>query len=399
MKILALIQCANLGGMEQSTILLLDELRSMGLEIELLSLNEIGPLAQVIEQQHIPASAVGYQGKWGWRSFPALRRVLRAKQADALVMVGHNLMAMLAMGGRWKGKCVLSMHFHHEGVKPEWVWRLIYRLAVRRFRAIVFASHFIREEAVAIAPFLKDITQVITFPIPLPAMPREADRRYARARLGLPAGARLVGNAGWLIPRKRWDVFIETAALVAARVQGAHFVVAGDGPERGGLEARVSAMGLAQRFHWLGWQKDLADFYLSIDLMLFNSDWDAMGRTPLEAMAYGIPTVASVLNGGLREIINSDSFAVLLPAHDLPKMAESVSGLLADKLAAAALGSAGRQRIAEIGSPRLHALRVLRTLGVNCSTLAARTGRVATGRFCPFNEKCKGATHCELRAS
>src|SRR5258706_8651387 len=197
MKILALIQCANLGGMEQSTILLLDELRSMGLEIELLSLNKIGPLAPVLEQQHIPASAVGYAGKWGWRSFPSLRRVLRAKPADALVMVGHNLMAMLAMGSKWQGRCVLSMHFHHRGVKPEWVWRLIYRLAVRRFRAIVFASHFIRDEALAIAPFLKDITQVITFPIPLPALPPETERTKARARLGLPAGARLVGNAGW----------------------------------------------------------------------------------------------------------------------------------------------------------------------------------------------------------
>jgi glycosyltransferase involved in cell wall biosynthesis len=396
MKILALIQCANLGGMEQSTVLLLDELRSMGLEIELLSLNDIGPLAPVLEQQRIPASAIGYQGKWGWRSFLPLRRALQTRQADAVVMVGHNLMAMLAMGRRWQGKCVLSMHFHHRGVKPEWVWRLIYRLAVRRFRAIIFASHFIRDEAVAIAPFLKDFTQVITFPIPLPSLPHGADRVAARARLGLPAEARLVGNAGWLIPRKRWDVFIETAALVAASVPAAHFVIAGDGPERGALEARVRAFGLEPRFHWLGWQKDLADFYRSIDLMLFNSDWDAMGRTPLEAMAYGIPTVASVLNGGLREIINSDAFAVLLPGHDLPQLAGHVSRLLLDQQAAAALGAAGRQRIAEIGSPRLHALRVLKTLGMDCARLAASTGRRALGSFCPFNEKCTGAGKCEL---
>jgi glycosyltransferase involved in cell wall biosynthesis len=371
MKILALIQCANLGGMEQSTILLLTELRSLGLDIELLSLNDIGPLGPVLEQQRIPAVAVGYRGKWGWHSFLPLRRALRAREADALVMVGHNLMAMLAMGRKWQGKCVLSMHFHHRGVKPEWMWRLIYRLAVTRFRAIIFASHFIRNEAVVIAPFLKDFTQVITFPIPLPPLPQTSERKEARARLGLPAEAQIVGNAGWLIPRKRWDVFIETAALVAARMPQAHFVVAGDGPERAALEAQVVALGLQQRFHWLGWQKGLADFYRSIDLMLFNSDWDAMGRTPLEAMSYGIPTVASVLNGGLREIINSDDLAVLLPDHNIAKLATSVSTVLADPAAAGRLGAAGRLRIEEIGSPRLHALRVLRTLGGDCAALAA----------------------------
>jgi glycosyltransferase involved in cell wall biosynthesis len=371
MKILALIQCANLGGMEQSAILLLTELRSMGIEIELLSLNDIGPLGPVLEQQRIPAAAVGYRGRWGWRSFIPLRKALRARQADALVMVGHNLMAMLALDQRWQGKCVLSMHFHHRGVKPKWAWRLIYRLAIKRFRAIIFASHFIRDEAVAIAPFLKDFTQVITFPIPLPPLPQASERKEARIRLGLPADAQIVGNAGWLIRRKRWDVFIDTAALVAARMPQARFVVAGDGPERAALEPRVVSAGLQQRFHWLGWQKDLTDFYQSIDLMLFNSDWDAMGRTPLEAMAYGIPTVASVLNGGLREIINSDELAVLLPDHNVTKLAANVSTILADPAAASRLGTAGRRRIQEIGSPRLHALRVLKTLGVDCAALAA----------------------------
>ena len=69
MKILILIQCANLGGMEQSTLLLLDELKQMGHEVELLSLNEMGPIEPVLRKHGIPASAIRYRGKWGWRSF------------------------------------------------------------------------------------------------------------------------------------------------------------------------------------------------------------------------------------------------------------------------------------------------------------------------------------------
>ena len=140
MRIFALIQCANLGGMEQSTVLLLDEFKKMGHEVELLSLNAMGSLGPVLAQHGIPGSGLGYQGKWGWRSFLSLRRALRARQADALVMVGHNLMAMLALGNFCRDRRVLSLHFHHQGVMPNWAWRLIYRVAMWRFRCIIYPS-------------------------------------------------------------------------------------------------------------------------------------------------------------------------------------------------------------------------------------------------------------------
>src|SRR5947199_246118 len=92
--------------------------------------------------------------------------------------------------------------------------------------------------------------------LPAPANSPRPEGGAARSRLGLPRDASLVGNAGWLIPRKRWDVFIETAALVTASMPSAHFVAAGDGPDKGALQARVRALGLEQRFHWLGWKKD-----------------------------------------------------------------------------------------------------------------------------------------------
>lgn len=369
MKIFCLIQCANLGGMEQSTLLLLDELKLMGHEVELLSLNEMGPLAPVLKQHGIPASAVGYRGKWGWRSFLPLRRILRAKQADALIMVGHNLMAMLALGDFCRQKRILSLHFHHEGVKSVWGWRLIYRVAMWRFGRIIYPSRFIMEEALNLVPDLSKTKRTISYPIPTPiSLPPKVEvvqRLRARQMLGLEPRHKVVGNAGWLIPRKRWDVFLQVAGQVAAAVPEARFLIAGDGQERARLEQLALELKLRDRVIWLGWQKNLEDFYRALDVMVFNSDWDAMGRTPLEAMSFGIPVVASMLHGGLKEILDSNAYGFLTDAHDVPRLASRVVELLQNEALAKEIGLKARARIEEVGSPRHHAERVLNLLEKN----------------------------------
>ena len=369
MKILILIQCANLGGMEQSTLLLLDELKQMGHEVELLSLNEMGPIEPVLRKHGIPASAIRYRGKWGWRSFFPLRRILRAKQADALVMVGQNLMAMLALGDFCRQKRILSLHFHHEGVKPTWEWRLIYRVAMWRFSCITYPSRFVMEEALNLVPNLAHAKRTMCYPIPTPIslQPKveQHQRLHGLEKLGLEPWHKIVGNAGWLIPRKRWDVFLKVAAEVAAAVPEARFLIAGDGPERARLEQQAAELKIQDRLIWLGWQENLESFYRVLDIMVFNSDWDAMGRTPLEAMSYGIPVVASMLHGGLKEILDSNEYGFLTDTHDVPLLASKVIELLKDEALAKEVGMKARARIEEVGSPRRHAERVLELLEKN----------------------------------
>lgn len=369
MKIIILIQCANLGGMEQSTVLLLAELKQMGNEVELISLNEMGALAPVLDNLAIPRSAVGYHGKWGWRSFFALRRKLKATPADALVMVGHNLMALLAIGDYCSKQRVLSLHFHHRGVKSKWGWQLVYRIAMWRFRYIIYPSNFVMKEALEIMPELISTNRTISYPIPSPiAMPpvkKLYERHDAHLKFGIQDDDKIVGNAGWLIPRKRWDVFLEVAAEVAKVIPNVRFLIAGDGPEKARLQDLSSRLKLDTRVIWLGWQHDLVLFYKSLDVMLFNSDWDAMGRTPLEAMSYGVPVVASMLNGGLSEVIDCDKHGFLFATHDVAAMSDRLVHLLQDDTLYQEISTQSRARIEEIGSPRLHALRVLQLLHNN----------------------------------
>jgi glycosyltransferase involved in cell wall biosynthesis len=349
MRILNLMQCTDLGGMEQSSLRLMRGLTQHGHEVKVVSLHPLGPLAPHLSAAGIDAVGLDYRGALGWRSLPALRRQLAGETADALIMTGSNLLAMLALGRLARGNRLLAMHFHH-AVRPDWQWRLFYRLASTRFSAISYPSDFVRAEAEAIAPWLAPITRTIRNPLEAPEAWGAGERAAARRQLGLPPDAPLVGNAGWLIPRKRFDVFLRVAALVATARPDVRFVIAGNGAEEQGLRELAQTLGIADRVIWLGWVGDMRPFYLSLDLLLFSSDWDAWGNTPVEAMTYGVPVVASVLHGGLGEIISDGGVGTLFDTHDIEGMAASVLALLPP--GGDAVGAQGRARAIAMSDPQ-----------------------------------------------
>jgi glycosyltransferase involved in cell wall biosynthesis len=358
MKIINIMQGTDLGGMEQASLRLMLGLKELGHSLEVLSLNPIGSLGHLLQKHSIPARGLRYLGKGGWRSYLPLKRELHRVKADALLMTGHHLLAMIAMSNLCAGSRVLAVHFHHSGVKPEGQWRLIYRLACRRFRAITFSSDFIRNEAEALYPPVASLSFTVRNPVSIPPLPSEEDRSKARRLLGLPEDALVIGNAGWLIRRKRFDVFVQVAQKVVKDVPNALFLIAGDGEERLRLEALAKQLSVAHRIKWLGWQIDLAPFYQCLDVMLFNSDWDAMGLSPLEAAAYGVPLVASVQQGGLKEIINKEDYGFLIPTHDVDALARKTIYFLRNPDEARKVALAGRHRVETISNTQQHALRM-----------------------------------------
>jgi glycosyltransferase involved in cell wall biosynthesis len=294
-----------------------------------------------------------------------MRRAFQREEADGVVMTGHNMAGFAALAGMECKRRLLWMHFHHRGVKPEWQWKAIYGAARRLFPRIAFCADFIREEAEAIDPGLRGVSVTLPNPFPLPALPTREDRQAARRLLDIPEGVRVVGNAGWLIERKRWDVFLKAAVLVAEKERDVVFLACGDGPMRGELERMAGELGLEGRVRWLGWQKDLTAFYLALDVLLFNAEWDAQPRTPLEAGSYEVPTVASVAHGGLKEVIRSEKIGFLTAKHDAEWLADRVVALLEDDELRKRMGEACRRVLEERHDPLDHARAVLGLLGLN----------------------------------
>jgi L-malate glycosyltransferase len=145
-------------------------------------------------------------------------------------------------------------------------------------------------------------------------------------------------------PLKRLDDVVEVFARVRA-ARPARLRLIGDGPERARVEAAVAARGLGADVELLGERADLPALLRGADVFLLPSEVESFGLAALEALACGVPVVASDV-GGLPEFVAEGEVGFLRPMGDVAALAEAVGRLLGDEPLRRRLGAAGR-RLAE----------------------------------------------------
>ena len=166
-------------------------------------------------------------------------------------------------------------------------------------------------------------------------------RQRIRARLKLDDDAILVGTVAVQRTQKALDVWLRVARAVWERHPQVRFVLVGDGPERGRLEALAREMGLAEVVHFVGLQTDPVPWLSAMDVWLSTSVFEGLPLALLEAMAAERPVVATAV-GGVAEVIADHFNGRLLKAGDEDGLISAVSTLVTDRAAARRLGVMGR---------------------------------------------------------
>lgn len=174
----------------------------------------------------------------------------------------------------------------------------------------------------------------------------EEERAAARAALGLSPSDRVAGMVACLKPQKNPVDFVRLAALVSAQVPEAHFILAGDGLLRPEVEEAVRRSGLQERFHLLGWRRDIADVIASFDVLVLTSLWEGLPRVFPQAMAAGRPIVAYRVDGAPEAVADGVS-GYLVDPGDFESAAARVVEILKDPALGAALGEAGAGMVHE----------------------------------------------------
>jgi len=127
----------------------------------------------------------------------------------------------------------------------------------------------------------------------------------------------------------------------AARVPNAIFAIAGDGPDRTSLEAHASSLGITDRVRFLGHRRDVPALLAAADLFVLPSLYEGLPLAVLEAMAAGVPVVATAI-GGTSEIVRDGETGTLVPPADGAALATAVAQALSDRDRATRLASAAR---------------------------------------------------------
>jgi glycosyltransferase involved in cell wall biosynthesis len=165
--------------------------------------------------------------------------------------------------------------------------------------------------------------------------PSRFAERHERATL-----SRVVAVAN-LRPEKGHDVLIDAAALVLRRFPETRFDIVGGGPMRDVLAVRARTQGVAHAVRLLGHQDDVPKAFDDADVFVHPSRSEAFPNAVLEAMAAGLPIVASDV-GGIPELIENERNGLLSPVGNPDALAERMCRLIADPPLAARLASAAR---------------------------------------------------------
>lgn len=274
-------------------------------------------------------------------------RLARSLRADVLHL--HSGTAAYAIAatlvGRPPGR-VLEIHdAPGNGRHGEWTER-IEGWMVRRlgFRPLVHSTS-VRTGVAAAYVIPPTSTELVPLGIDTGAFAGQGDREAWRDELGVDRTVPVVLYVARMVPTKNVRLFVEVAHRLRHHPAAPVFALLARGPSRGEIQHLVQDLGLGDRVI-LGEPRDAAHLvsaYLGSDVFLSTSDYEGFGLAVVEAMAAGLPVVATAV-GGVTDVVVDGGTGLLAGRGDADALAAAVAGLLDDPARREAMGQAGRQR-------------------------------------------------------
>lgn len=234
------------------------------------------------------------------------------------------------------------------------------RLIAATATQIVANSRYTAASVLTAAPRAR--IDVVYNPVDLERFdPQAIDRAAARAALGAAAtdGRLVLGVVAQLSPWKGQDTAIEALALLVGEGIDAHLLLVGsakfvarstrfdNADYVAALRELVAREGLHDRVSWLGEREDVPQLIGAMDVLLLPSWEEPFGRALIEAMALGVPVVATSV-GGPPEIVEQGRQGYLVAPRRADEWARAIARLAHSPDAAAAMGRAGRERVREL---------------------------------------------------
>ena len=277
----------------------------------------------------------------------AIARLMRGRGVDILHTHMYHaglygrLAALLAGGRRPKAKVVAMFHSLYATAKPHRV--LVNRLLNRATDRLLAVSDAVREDVLRVEKASPGKVEVLRAAVDPARFDISVSREEARARIGLAAGDFVIGNVGRLVEEKGHRHLIRAFADMRRAGRDFKLVVAGGGRLMGEMKALAESLGVGEHVMLLGERRDVPELYRAMDVFVMPSVFEAWGLSLIEAMASGLPCVATSV-GGMPEILDGGSCGVIVPKGDPGAIADAVGSLSSDPARMTELGARGRAR-------------------------------------------------------
>lgn len=345
-KVLQLVEGFNFGGAETKLLELVQQMDRSRFETTVVSLGLGNEIEELFHQ--LDCRVLTFQRR-KQVDFALLRRIekfIRDEQIDIVMTTLFYADVLGALAGHKGGaKGVFSWETISS---PKWLvphrfWA--YRYAIRRADRVISVSKATAEWLVEKRKVPAEKVMIIPYGVNLGKFNSQV-KTVRRADIGLNADELVFAQVSRLTEQKGHQFLIDAAPRIIAQIPQARFVFIGDGPLRVSLEEKIKRMRLQDYFTLLGFRQDVHELLPLFDVFALPSLYEGLPNVVLEAMACGLPVVATPADGTKEAVIDRIT-GLLTPIGDADALASRLIEVGLDGDLRLRLGLAGRRRVEE----------------------------------------------------
>jgi len=337
MHIVLSLEC---GGLEKLAIDLSENMNQNGFSARICCLENTGELENQANSKGIEVVLVKKRPGLDMTLLFRLARIMREKRID--LVHTHNMSPLLygTLAAKIAGipAVINTRHGREKYQRSPFIWNMN--------NAIVAISEDARHQMLRWNRFDKNKTRVIYNGIDVDKYSFKGRGNEFKKSLNLDSSTRLIASVARLSPEKDQFTLLNAFSRVLMRNCRTKMVIIGDGALRKELELYAEKLGLSKDVFFLGFRQDIPEILSGIDLFAVSSLMEGVSLTILEAMAAGLPIIATKV-GGNPEVIVDGVTGILVSSKDPNAMADAIIKVLANAELAKSMGLAARRRVEE----------------------------------------------------
>lgn len=328
LKVAQIFLTLPVGGAEDLVVSLFPEWERVGVDQTIVCLRDLGVLGEELTAAGRPFQLVRCAPTRRWNLLGILRLARWLRRSGIEVVHSHVYNShQYAIPAAALVRLPVLVH-HHKTFNPRqgrknWVLKQLDRWSTRH----VCLAESTRADLIANLGILPGKIEVLANGVP--AEFRAAENRDAiRARLGLDAATTVLGNVASLNPQKNQGMLVDLAQRLRKEMPSVQFIICGEGPLRPALESQIRAAGLGREVKLAGNQRPIGPWLQSFDVFLFPSTWEGQPLALIQAMACGVPILASRIEGNVAALgVNHPG---LIELSDLAEWERRIKEVLAN---------------------------------------------------------------------